>query len=31
MVSILDVEDVGIWDLRGDALAFLKEASKVRY
>lgn len=31
MVSILDVEDVGVWDLRGDALAFLKEASKVRF
>lgn len=30
MVSILDVENVGIMDLRGDALEFLKAASKVR-
>ena len=29
MVSILDVENVGIMDLRGDALEFLKAASKV--
>lgn len=30
MVSILDVENVGIMDLRGDALEFLKAASKAR-
>ena len=29
MISILDVENVGIMDLRGDALEFLKAASKV--
>jgi hypothetical protein len=29
MVSILDVENVGIMDLRGEALEFLKAASKV--
>ena len=31
MVSILDVENVGLMDLRGDALEFLKAASKVRH
>ncbi len=30
MVSILDVENVGIMDLRGEALEFLKAASKVK-
>ena len=29
MVSILDVENVGIMDLRGNALEFLKSASKI--
>jgi hypothetical protein len=29
LVTVLDVDNVGVWDLRGEALDFLKAASKI--